>query len=407
MNNNQNIPEVLYKYMPLERFEKKGMDNYLAGEAYFDNYGTFNDIFEGIPKEYCLNEPDTDFFYKQLKKTLICCLADNNDNELLWAHYANKHNGVCIGYNVEPVILNKEKIELTAINYGDNYKPSLYNPLINAIGIYKNHPDEFNNKLTDPSYLKFIVWLLIKFILSHKSKEWDYEQEWRLLKPSGEKGFKKIGTVKEIFFGARCAGLEDLYDKLKKSPTWNSNIQIYNADLDIKQEKVVFRNKYTHSVYFNYHFLRQTSTVNYNITKNMGQEENDLLYFQKHDICEEVYTNLISYITKTFMVDPKFLQVLISRGKTYYQSGDYEKAIVDFAEVVRLVPSNEKYKILLKNAETLAEIKIEKKIWDGELLKINGIEKLFKAISIEHRQHPDFFMNLYKSNYEYYSKIEI
>jgi hypothetical protein len=406
MNNNQNIPEVLYKYMSLERFKKEGMDNYLAGEAYFNNYGTFNDIFEGIPEKCYLKEQDADFFYKKLKKTLACCLSENNDNELLWAHYANQHNGVCIGYNVEPIILNKEKIELIAINYGDNYKPSLYNPLINAIGIYKNHPDEFNNKLTDPSYLEFIVWLLIKFILSHKSKKWNNEQEWRLLIPSGEKGFKKIGTVKDIYFGARCTGLKDLYDKLEKSPTWNSKIKIYNADLDIKQEKVVFQEESKYIVPIYDLVTRKAFTVNEN-TKNMGQEKNDLLYFQKYGISEEAYTNLISYITKTFMVDPKFLQVLISRGKTYFQMGDYEKTSADFDEAVRLVPSNEKYKILLENAETAAEIKIGKEIWNGDLLKLEGIEKLFEIISIYQGQHPDFFMEFYKSKYELYSSIEI
>ena len=47
------IPEVLYKYMTLDRF-RGSKNQYLAGEAWFADFEHENDPFEGIPKESCL-----------------------------------------------------------------------------------------------------------------------------------------------------------------------------------------------------------------------------------------------------------------------------------------------------------------------------------------------------------------
>ena len=41
------------------------------------------------------------------KNTGMICLGDNWRSPVMWAHYAEKHTGICLGFDVEDAIINK------------------------------------------------------------------------------------------------------------------------------------------------------------------------------------------------------------------------------------------------------------------------------------------------------------
>jgi hypothetical protein len=74
----------------------------------------------------------------------LICFCENWYNPLLWSHYADKHRGICLGFDVDDH-------RLKAVRYVEE-RPDLQMPLTN----------ESANEL-----------------LFTKYREWQYEQEWR------------------------------------------------------------------------------------------------------------------------------------------------------------------------------------------------------------------------------------
>jgi len=114
----------------------------------------------------------------------IICFSKAWVNPLLWSHYANKHKGVCFGFDI-PEKLIKE------VSYSG-----------------KRLPEKFRTKLSkDFSENGVNEFLTIKF------KDWEYEDEIRLIVPLNETEkqdnlyFKKFDDnliLREVIFGSRC-----------------------------------------------------------------------------------------------------------------------------------------------------------------------------------------------------------
>lgn len=180
----EKVPRYLYKYRKIEDAERF-LEN---SKIMFSTYDKFNDPFEFA---YILNEDynENDLMTwlrrtgckcsskeisllknqsqnkkmdlntiigkkikEQLKNIGVFCLASMNDNLLMWSHYASNHEGVCLKFD-----LSQSPDAFTFLQqviYDDNY------PHINYI---KNQDD--------------IITPLI-----HKSKAWQYEKEWRVIK---------------------------------------------------------------------------------------------------------------------------------------------------------------------------------------------------------------------------------
>jgi hypothetical protein len=82
----------------------------------------------------------------------IYCLAKRRDSALMWAHYAQKHQGICLEFDA-----GHQQVGLAyPVRYQDNF------PLIEM------------DALGDPRRL-------INEMLLTKSREWAYEEEYRLL----------------------------------------------------------------------------------------------------------------------------------------------------------------------------------------------------------------------------------
>lgn len=77
---------------------------------------------------------------------------------LMWSHYADSHNGICVGYNVSDILSNSGFFLLPVV-YSDSI-PSIDFDL------------EYYN-IGDP--------LFPLLSIATKSLDWEYEQEWRIV----------------------------------------------------------------------------------------------------------------------------------------------------------------------------------------------------------------------------------
>jgi hypothetical protein len=108
----------------------------------------------------------------QINKIGICCFSITNNNLLMWSHYSDAHRGVCIGYSVNDL---KEVFgNIYKVKYGRTF------PLVK----FKANP--FADVPTK--------------IVTHKSIDWKYEKEIRIINASGLHTFKRK-AIKEIIFG--------------------------------------------------------------------------------------------------------------------------------------------------------------------------------------------------------------
>ena len=132
---------------------------------------TWDNLLEKVQKGW---EQILDDSNKDIK---ICSFSELNDSLLLWSHYADEHKGICIEYDLE----NEDEI-----------RPFLY-PIMYSDKIYKISCDDFRA-------LRALGSSLIK------SKDWEYEAEWRLTILRQREVFSNKITVtnpKAVFLGTR------------------------------------------------------------------------------------------------------------------------------------------------------------------------------------------------------------
>ncbi|MDE7088573.1 MAG: DUF2971 domain-containing protein [Prevotella sp.] len=237
------FPKTLFKYTTLETL-KKGLE---MPSVYFSAATDFNDPFELKYKldsnytkddwiayfnkrepqregcealaEWYMNNPQKAHEFvsgsieEQIKDTGILCLTTHNDNLLMWAHYADSHRGVCIEY----VTMNH----------------------IMASGIlkkvkYSNQYIRFNY-IKEPDRLKKCIF--------HKSCQWSYENEYRIVRQGSVK--EPIGippkAIKGIYFGCNCSDnkINEIREIINKKG-W-THIQLKKAEIDDSAFKLNFR----------------------------------------------------------------------------------------------------------------------------------------------------------------------
>jgi len=191
------IPEKIYKYYPFSEYSLKSLK---SQTLYFASPLKFNDPydcaitakFEQISdsdatkfKDKCMSDDRvteaekrflrsasldelkieflkvlTDHLNKYIaefqKKRGICCFTENNDNLLMWSHYANVSKGFCLEFNpkLAPQLSNK----LRKVTYSEKL------PTINCSNL---DGDESSKEI-----LK---------LFCTKSLDWIYEKEWRAI----------------------------------------------------------------------------------------------------------------------------------------------------------------------------------------------------------------------------------
>jgi hypothetical protein len=152
-----------------------------------------------------------------LNSTGLYCLTQIPDNILMWSHYAKGHSGIVLEFNV-----TKEYsifYEAIKVHYSKDY------PLLNLMEI--DEPQHFRNALLT------------------KSVDWEYEDEWRIVKTPREGGTGKykfaIDLLTGVIFGATIERknkdliLEWLQDYNLKINLYQANINDTKYKLDIQK----------------------------------------------------------------------------------------------------------------------------------------------------------------------------
>ncbi|SFQ71598.1 Protein of unknown function [Flavobacterium akiainvivens] len=136
------------------------------------------------------------------RKLRICSFSLNNDSLLLWSHYAEEHKGICIEYDLLDNDIARAYIQ-----------PVIYSSKVPKIGIFEDY-----------NTIQMVASSLIK------SKEWEYEQEWRITIFKQSENFpQKLQVPKPvaIYLGTRFeANNEELKEKLYQFAAMN-NIPLY------------------------------------------------------------------------------------------------------------------------------------------------------------------------------------
>ena len=179
----------------------------------------------------------------------ICCLSKIYNSILMWSYY-NKHEGVCIGLNMDKVAKCIDvRYGMMATPYGREVQ---YKDVVNKPNYYRDREDYFNYQVYT------------------KAKAWKHEQEVRLYiyKPSpmfmsllpfqddknsfDHKEIRTFVTIgpecfESIYFGVRIdAKKKDIITQLAK--TLNPDIKIYQMNIDPQSFNVIEKQEMNYSL---------------------------------------------------------------------------------------------------------------------------------------------------------------
>jgi len=218
--NPRNIP-MLYKYMSIQNlnFVKEVLND---EKLYLINANKCNDPYdsstvvpsaflEDMKKTFQEDEVSEHPDVIQSEQTLMSCFSEYSDSIVMWSHYTYKHEGIVIEFDFS----NNETLKSNLIKV-------VYTNLYN----------------TDNYYYAMLT----------KSREWEYEQEWRIIgayfsssvddKISSNSDLRYLnieGCVKSIRFGVRTP----LNIKKELAQICNNKgIQIFNAKLNKDKYKI-------------------------------------------------------------------------------------------------------------------------------------------------------------------------
>ena len=172
---------------------------------------------------------------KQARKIIsdhfkITCLSERMDSPLMWAHYANKHFGFCLEYDFTSTLIGPRypdllsaQLMLFPVHYTET-RPLLTKTIFDR----KNIINYMKTRQIPNATFEKIMYELLS-----KSKDWDYEKEWRILNISGNPSMR-LPKPRKIFLGAN---MEDTIKQRIISIAKNKKIPVYQMFLSADRYK--------------------------------------------------------------------------------------------------------------------------------------------------------------------------
>lgn len=111
----------------------------------------------------------------------VLSLAEKNDCPLMWAHYADNHQGICLGYSIP---FDQQHL-VSKINYEGTSRTISTSQIIRML----NGDPNAKKEIEDAIFLR-------------KASQWGYENEWRAISNVGLQ--KSFFILTDITFGIRC-----------------------------------------------------------------------------------------------------------------------------------------------------------------------------------------------------------
>lgn len=93
-------------------------------------------------------QPIFDFHKEEIFRYGVCSFSHSYNSQLMWAHYAEQHHGICVG--VETDLLKSPDIKFLDVNY------RIAPPLVNIFGTEEEHLLQVSSKYVEWSYEKEI-----------------------------------------------------------------------------------------------------------------------------------------------------------------------------------------------------------------------------------------------------------
>ncbi|MBS4933244.1 MAG: DUF2971 domain-containing protein [Clostridiales bacterium] len=176
----ENIEKKQFSLSNASRFNDPFDCTYLI-DAYKDRIFASEDWEEGY-KCY-KTEKEAEIISKQKQsEVFVTCFSEKSNSMLMWAHYANSTQGICLEYDFKELIENLDE--------GCYLLPIFYR---------RDYPDYSQKENEKRKIYTGIV---------TKNMEWEYESEWRMIKIDSESREKirinvKGVMPKKIFIGYR------------------------------------------------------------------------------------------------------------------------------------------------------------------------------------------------------------
>lgn len=207
-----NIPKdkMIYKYC---RGLNRDISNLFEQKLWLSNVLGFNDPYDsaimvdcGFKLQYPIEQKEQAWedFLRQQKENrkakelqsciFVACFSEVNNSFPMWGYYAADHKGLCISYNLRELI---SKFDCMPVIYAKE------------LVTYKENDSDRN--------------ILLSALT--KSKEWEHEREWRIIKQSdehkGQKGIilEKFAEPIELFIGCRQKETIPFNDEMRKRNT--------------------------------------------------------------------------------------------------------------------------------------------------------------------------------------------
>jgi len=197
---------ILYQY---SHYNKNAIYRIKNRQMYFSDPLKFNDPFDPLIR--VLDKEHSEGLIKLLNFR-VSCLSPIIDSLLLWSHYADKHQGICIAYDITELV-KQDDIIFRRIEHIDKFpKPrdglmldfknkGIISRRIEPMDEFPKPRDElmldFRNSHIKPNNKETLIDTFTK-----KQNVWEYEKEYRLiLQTDKEKDFLQKVPIKNIYLG--------------------------------------------------------------------------------------------------------------------------------------------------------------------------------------------------------------
>ena len=145
-------------------------------------------------------------FHKEVRKlAVVSCFSKGWQNTLLWGHYADAFNGICLQFTASPLAKTDGPHFFPVQYWKDN--PPHFTPVDYFL---ETRLSEFAKTLKENSsdfrHIANIAHEKAKLAATSKSFDWAYEEEFRLISYQGVPGYYRVGGMEltGVIFGPRA-----------------------------------------------------------------------------------------------------------------------------------------------------------------------------------------------------------
>ena len=239
------IDEVVKKMQCFNVWKGEGDEvvNQRLSEAYYEGT-TYGDkgIYSDKINEYLEFIGDLlDQSVESVKESCkIACFTERKDNMLMWSHYADRHSGFVLEYDIKQVVFPTSDTQPSS-------HPAILFPVIysdkrlDATHIGKSLMDDFLISLKGENNSSIVlpdIFIYLKVFLN-KAKCWGYENEWRLICPDSyeNESVKVIMKPTAIYYGSNISSADkaklSLLAKEKNIAEYQMAVEYYNSEYKV------------------------------------------------------------------------------------------------------------------------------------------------------------------------------